>query len=60
MSPLNGVSEFCKLILNSRLHLSSKTLLCRGRHLALGRIHCNAVNSGLVSWIDKIQSAFKS
>jgi hypothetical protein len=45
---------------NSLLNLSSKTSLCAGCHLAIGRIHCNAVSSGLVSWIDKIQNAFKS
>jgi hypothetical protein len=60
MSPSNGGLESSKLIVNSHMTLSSKTLLCRGCHVAMGRIHGNAVNSGLVPWIEEIQNAFKS
>jgi hypothetical protein len=60
MSPSNGGLESIKLIVNSHMNLSRKTLLCRGCHSAMGRIHCHAVNSGLVSWIEKVKSAFKS
>jgi hypothetical protein len=60
MSPSNGGLESSKLIVNSHMNLSSKTLLCSGCHAAMGRIHCNAVNCGLISWIDDIQNAFKS
>jgi hypothetical protein len=61
MSPSNGGLESSKLIVNSHMNLSSKTLLCRGfSQVAMGRIHGNAINSGLVSWIDEIQNAFKA
>jgi hypothetical protein len=60
MSPSNGGLESSKLIVNSHMNLSGKTLLCRGCHVAMGRTHGNTVNSGLVSWIDEIQNAFKS
>jgi hypothetical protein len=60
MSPSNGGPESSKLIVNSRIQIYlAKTIFCRGWHLAMGRIHCNAVNSGLVSWIAEIRNALK-